>query len=127
MKIETKDSLGRVNGWLLPVWNSTDGPRVDQVYVTVISQGMMKGPHLHKRRRGLFKVIRGVVQLVWRDYREKYHDIVLGPETAPFAVDPGLPAALYNRGMGDAYVLNMPSPAWTAEDPDEHIVMDWNF
>lgn len=125
-KIKTYDRRGQEEtGWLLPIWNSTDGPRVDQVYLTVISQGQMKGPHLHMVRRGLFKCIRGSVQLVTRAGRG-YRMMNLGIDTEPVVVLPGTAAALYNRGVGDAYVLNMPSPAWDKNNPDEHEVAGWN-
>ena len=126
MKIETKDPQGRVNGWLLPVWNSTDGPKIDQVYLTVISQGMMKGPHLHNVRRGYFKVLKGAVLLVWRYPEDVYHQLALGVTSNPCIVSSGVPAAFYNRGLGDAYVLNMPSPAWSKDEPDEWPVENWD-
>ena len=34
----------------------------------------------------------------------------------------GIGAALQNMGDVEAYVLNMPSPAWTPENPDDHLV-----
>lgn len=124
-KIPTYDKQGAETGWLLPIWNVVDGPKVDQVYLTVISQGAMKGPHLHMVRRGLFKCLRGKVWLVTRSglvYRME----ALGVNNEPVVVMPGIAAALYNRGLGDAYVLNMPSPAWDKDNRDEHEVYDWN-
>ena len=35
-------------------------------------------------------------------------------------VPTGVPAALQNIGDEDAYVLNMPNPAWTPDMNDEH-------
>lgn len=40
-------------------------------------------------------------------------------------VPPGYPCALYNYGDTEALVLNMPSPAWSKDDPDECPVEDW--
>ena len=35
-------------------------------------------------------------------------------------VPTGTPAALQNIGSGDAFVLNMPNPAWTPDMDDEY-------
>jgi dTDP-4-dehydrorhamnose 3,5-epimerase-like enzyme len=126
MKIVTKDSQGRENGWLCPIWNVLDGPKVDQVYLTVIFAGMMKGPHLHLRRRGLFKVVTGNVFVVCR-VDDSYSVRAIDVNSEPVPVAPGVPCALYNRGTVDAYVLNMPSPSWSPEDEDEHEVVGWDF
>jgi len=127
MKIETKDAQGQVNGYLVPIWNVLDGPRVDQVYLTVINPGAMKGPHLHLKRRGLFKVLGGVVRLVIRNKQGVYLTTVMDEDEDPIPVSPGTPAALYNVGDGFAYVLNMPSPPWRPDDQDEHEVESWNY
>ena len=128
MKIETKDSQGNVNGYLVPIWNVLDGPQVDQVYLTVIAPGAVKGPHLHMKRRGLVKVIVGRVKLVIRGKESGiYLSTGMGVETDPIPVSPGTPAALYNIGEGEAYVLNMPSTSWRPDDQDEHEVKGWNY
>lgn len=126
MKIETKDAKGQVNGFLVPIWNVVDGPEISQVYLTVISPNMMKGPHLHMKRRGYFKVLKGAVLLVWRWPEGVYHQLMLGINSDPCIVSAGVPAALYNVGMGEAYVLNMPHPAWSKDDEDEWPVENWD-
>ena len=128
MRIETRDKQGQVNGWLCPIWNVLDGPSVDQVYLTVINHGAMKGPHLHMKRRGLFKVIHGTVRLVIRNSQGIYLSTDMDVDSDPIPVSPGVPAALYNLTVyDDAYVLNMPSPSWRPDDMDEHEVENWNY
>ena len=127
MKITTRDQQGKVNGWLVPIWNVLDGPQVDQVYLTVIIPGAVKGPHLHLRRRGLFKVILGSVRLVIRNSQGIYLSTVMDADSDPIPVAPGIPVALYNVWEYDAYVLNMPSPSWRPDDQDEHEVKNWNY
>src|SRR5689334_2521725 len=65
----TKDSAGQVNGFLVPVFNVHEGwippeRHPQQVYVTVCSPGMRKGPHLHMKRWGYFTCIRGNARIV---------------------------------------------------------------
>lgn len=127
MKIETKDTAGVPNGWLLPVWNSGERPdlRPDQVYVTAIAPGCRKGPHLHMKRRGMFACVAGSVRIVYVDSVNKRWSAELVPGSAPFVVNPGSPCALYNFGETEALVINMPSPAWSKEQPDDWPVEFW--
>lgn len=129
-RIITRNSNGLPTGWLLPIWHADDGPPIEQVYLTAISQGAMKGPHLHKRRRGLFACIRGHVRIVWREESGRYRSEDLPPNSPDrpnrVVIEPGTPAALYNIGEGEAYVLNMPSPPWRINEPDEWPVENWN-
>lgn len=123
-RIPTKDAQGNPNGWLLPVWNIHEGPSISQVYITAIAEGAVKGPHLHMKRRGLFRVIQGDVLLVIRT-DNGYLRVPLEDECV--AVPPGMPAALYNVGKGEAMVINMPKPAWRKNDQDEWLVDGWDF
>ncbi len=122
MKIPTKDTEGRPNGYILTCWNANENPelRPDQVYVTAIAPHSRKGPHLHMRRRGYFFGISGNVRVVSGENQ----GMTLGTGVS-LLIPPGVPCALYNYGDTEALVLNMPSPAWSAEDPDEHPVTDW--
>lgn len=126
--IPTNDHEGRPNGWLLPLWHIDEEESVDQVYLTVVLGGMAKGPHLHMRRRARFTCVLGDVLIVTREnglYRRHWsgesHDF------ATVRVPAGVPAAIYNQHRGPAYVLNMPSPPWRADDQDDHEVIGWEF
>lgn len=134
-KIITKNKEGRSNGWLVPVFNVHDGlideaqhPR--QVYLTVIAPGEVKGPHLHLNRWGLFTCIQGNAKIVVRT-ENGYEEYLTGEdyEFATIQVPAGMPAALQNISDEEAYMLNMPSPAWHVDDQDEHPVSfdDYTF
>jgi dTDP-4-dehydrorhamnose 3,5-epimerase len=131
----TKNKEGRSNGWLVPIFNVYDGlvdaaqhPR--QVYLTVIAPREVKGPHLHLKRWGLFTCIRGNAKIVVRT-ENGYEEYLTGEdyEFATIQVPAGIPAALQNIGEVEAYMLNMPSPAWHIDDQDEHHVTfgDYSF
>jgi dTDP-4-dehydrorhamnose 3,5-epimerase len=134
-RIMTKNREGLPNGWLVPIYNIHDGlidaaqyPR--QVYLTVIAPGEVKGPHLHLKRWGLFTCVRGNVKVVVRTLGG-YEEYLSGDDFqyATVQVPAGVPAALQNISDKEAYVLNMPSPEWRAEDQDEHAVFfdDYEF
>lgn len=129
MKIETKDVNGRPNGFVVPIWNALECKyRPDQVYLTAVLPGCVKGPHLHQRRTGYFCCVKGHVTLVLR-VGGKYKEIRLGEDHDYLAVgiSTGTPAAIYNLGPEIALVLNLPSPAWSKDDPDEWPVENWNY
>jgi dTDP-4-dehydrorhamnose 3,5-epimerase len=124
-KIVTKNVAGVENGFLVPIMNINDNfvnqeqwPK--QVYLTVAKQGEIKGPHLHHRRWGLFTCIKGNIKIVVR-IDDVYHEYFSGQDYnfATVQVPASVPAALVNIGEGDAYILNMPSPAWHPDDQDE--------
>lgn len=127
-RIVTRRPAGGENGWLVPIFNVHDGVidaerHPQQVYLTVIAPGEVKGPHLHRKRWGLFTCIRGNAKVIVRT-EQGYEEYLTGEdhEFATIQVPAGVPAALQNIGKEEAYVLNMPSPAWHQDDRDEHPV-----
>jgi hypothetical protein len=125
--ILTKDANGAPNGYVLPIWNSAfDAYRPEQVYLTTIVVGSQKGPHLHMTRAGAFTTTRGNVLIVTR-VDGKYREYLTGEgHHKTVFVEAGTPCCLYNIGPVEAFVLNMPVPAWR-DDSDEHKVDDWDY
>lgn len=125
-KFITKDSGGNETGYLIPIYNINDaffknGRDPQQVYLTVIAKGGRKGPHLHFVRTGFFTCIKGNVKVVLKTpsgYQEHYSGDKY--EYLSIEVPTGVPALLVNIGEDEAFVLNMPSPAWTPTMNDEH-------
>ena len=128
MRILTKDANGKENGWVLPIWNCREVEyRPDQVYLTAIAPGCSKGPHLHKIRTGYFACVSGRVHAILRR-GDQYETYRLGLYNAhePLRVPPGVACELRNVGAEEAILINMPSPSWSADEPDEWTVEDWN-
>jgi|TARA_B100000767_G_scaffold274778_1_gene308910 dTDP-4-dehydrorhamnose 3,5-epimerase-like enzyme len=125
-KIITKDSQGDTSGFLIPIYNIKDnffdkGKEPEQVYLTVISPGKIKGPHLHYIRTGCFTCIKGNARFILKT-KEGYDEIYSGESYnyKTVIVPTGVAAALQNLGTEDAFILNMPNPAWTPDMNDEH-------
>jgi dTDP-4-dehydrorhamnose 3,5-epimerase-like enzyme len=134
-KFDTKDEKGNLNGYLIPIYNIHDkfvekGKEPQQVYLTVVKQGSVKGPHLHYVRTGLFTCIKGDIKIVTKE-KGVYHEYYSGENNDYLSViiNNGTPAAIQNIGDGDAFLLNMPSPAWTPTMNDEYNddFSDYNF
>ncbi len=125
-KFITKDADGEANGFLVPIYNIHDGffapgKEPQQVYMTVVSPGKGKGPHLHFIRTGCFTCIKGNVRVVLK--REGAYEVFFSGEDHDYRsieIPTGTPALLQCLGDEEAYVLNMPSPAWTPDMNDEH-------
>ena len=126
-RIDTKDAAGNPNGYVVPIWRADSGERIEQVYLTVVRPGKEKGPHLHQKRCGKFICIRGAAQFILRPPSGIYVRVNLNGNTPEMLVVPQGTVALIRCISGQAaYLLNMPDPAWSAEDPDEHEVQSWN-
>jgi dTDP-4-dehydrorhamnose 3,5-epimerase-like enzyme len=128
-KITTYNPDGTSNGWLVPLWHTDSSIPVDQVYLTVISPGQSKGPHLHLHRSGMFTCIRGSVDIITRCPDGNYRHSLSGPDTdfRTVLVPKGFACQLVNLDpSNESYILNMPSPPWRADFPDENPVDDWN-
>lgn len=126
--IETLDSLGQSNGYVIPLWNARENDwRPDQVYLTAVAPGRSKGPHLHHKRVGRFFCVHGDVEIITR--RDgAYHVDRIG-QTAGYRmveVPTGTPAEIRNSGKVTALVVNMPTPGWAADDRDEYEVEGWD-
>lgn len=125
-KFVTKHKTGAANGYLVPLYNINDGlfpkgAEPKQVYLTVISPGEKKAPHLHFIRTGFFTCIKGDVRIVLKT-PEGYKEFYSGENHDYLSVEvpTGIPSLVVNAGEGEAFVLNMPNPAWTPEMNDEH-------
>lgn len=125
-KFITKDPDGKVNGFLVPIYNIHEGffepgKEPQQVYLTVVEPGHIKGPHLHHIRTGCFTCIKGNARFLLK-MPDGYQVIFSGDdhEFRSVVVPTGVPAALQCLGDEAAYVLNMPNPAWTPDMNDEH-------
>lgn len=125
-KIITKSELGKENGFLIPIYNVNErfhenDKEPKQVYLTVVKKGTIKGPHLHVVRTGFFTCIKGNIKIIIK-HNEVYKIFYSGEdhEYLSIIIPTGVPAVIQNIGDDDAYVLNMPSPAWTPKMNDEH-------
>jgi hypothetical protein len=125
-RFETRSRNGGSTGYLVPIYNVHDGffapgrePR--QVYLTVVAPRSEKGPHLHLVRTGCFTCIKGNVRIVVKiggQYREYWSGE--DHQYRSVEVPAGVPALIQNPAAVEAYVLNMPNPAWTPDMHDEH-------
>lgn len=125
-KFITKDADGERNGYLIPIYNINEGffdsgKEPQQVYLTTVAPGKVKGPHLHYIRTGFFTCIKGNVRVILK-HNGNYTTFYSGEDFDYLSIEvpTGVPAAVQCIGDEEAMMLNMPNPAWTPEMNDEH-------
>ena len=76
---------------------------------------------MHYIRTGFFTCIKGDAKFVLKT-DNGFEEFYSGEnyDYLSIEVPTGTPAALQNIGSGDAFVLNMPNPAWTPDMDDEY-------
>jgi|GEM_PF-1536725 len=123
-KIITKDkNTNEPNGIFLPIWRSWDSKyniKPDMVYVSTIPRGSYKGPHLHKKRTGYISVLTGRAALVFKTGNKYEEIIVSAEEPKTIEVPPNTGFLSINIGEDTCMILNICSPAWHPEDPDNY-------
>lgn len=126
----TKDDAGVENGDITLIFNEVApisalrGHNPRQAYLTTVLPRSKKGPHLHKKRQGLFICVAGEVTVVVRKARTlglvKFS--LSQNDSLGLLVPPGTAAMLVNFATHDiASILNLPCPARDPSDPDDHM------
>lgn len=129
-KINTKDALGKNNGWLLELNSDKDSWTEfirGQVYLTVVYPKKQKGFHLHKLKTNHITCIKGSVTVAVFNGK-KTETFKIGENNfQSLKIPPGLPLAIYNSGNENAYVINYCYPSYDPKIKEqEEINIKWN-
>ena len=125
----SRNHKGEINGYVVSLykdWERLLQAEPRQVYLNCCFVGEQKGPHLHMKRWDYFTTIRGAVRFVVKygpgDYEEVDVIVKDGLGIKIVEVPPALPCLIVNIGETEAWVVNMPNPAWHPSDQDDHPV-----
>ena len=128
-RADSKNESGAVNGYVLSLYKDWEGlfkAEPKQVYLNVCHPGEKKGPHLHMHRWDYFTTLRGSVRYILKygpgDYEEIVVDAAQGHGVKVVEVPPAVPCLMVNIGKEEAWVINMPNPAWHPDNQDSHPV-----
>jgi dTDP-4-dehydrorhamnose 3,5-epimerase len=103
--------------------------RFGQAYLSVVSPGVVKGWHYHKKQTDHFVFVKGMAKVVLYDGREtsktrgEINEFFMGEQNPILLVIP--PYVLHGmKGIGTepAYLVNIPSEHYDYDTPDEHRV-----
>ncbi|MDZ4820241.1 MAG: WxcM-like domain-containing protein [Planctomycetota bacterium] len=125
----SRNHIGEVNGYVISLykdWEKLFEAEPKQVYLNVCFPGQSKGPHLHMRRWDFFATIRGSMRFVVKygpkDYEEIEVSAADGIGVKVVVVPPAIPCLMTNIGLDEAWVINMPNPAWHPDNADNNPV-----
>lgn len=125
---ETRDSSGRKNGFILPLWKDYDeieeiAPRY--IYFTTCEPGFDKGPYFHTKRRGLITLLEGRILFIYKEHGV-YRERLIDAEKAYTLIDipAKTPYLIRNNSQKTAKLINICDYPWKKGD-DETIVPDF--
>jgi len=117
-QIPTRGPGGINNGRVIEL--SKNG-RKTTAYVTVTAPGQMKGFHLHRRRTCCFVPVRGRLTVILVDKGSRAEFDLDSAQPRRLIVPPGICIGLKNKETGEAWLLNLPDPAYDPDDCDEQV------
>jgi dTDP-4-dehydrorhamnose 3,5-epimerase-like enzyme len=128
--VTTKDSGGQENGWLMEVASSRDGWNrfLDnaQVYVTILLPGKKKGWHLHHKKASQLTCIKGKVVIAIWDGKNIEELVLNANKPVTVRVPKEQAICFYNPGPEEAYILNLCSPPYDPQNPEqEDLDLTW--
>ena len=128
-RADSKNDRGQVNGYVLSLYKDWEGQfqaEPKQVYLNVCNPGEQKGPHLHMHRWDYFATLKGAIRYVIKygpgDYEEIDVRVEAGKGAKIVEVPPAIPCLMINIGPDEAWIVNMPNPAWHPDHQDSHPV-----
>ena len=122
-KHETKDIHDQhVNGSLTVVWRDWGNIIKDEfkmIYVTSVTPGEIKGPHLHTKRNSYFVCIHGEVIFVIQKKSGEFEEIRTNADRPVLIFIPkNVPAAQINVNDGVSRVLALADISWKPNDDE---------
>ena len=129
-KVKTKDKTkGAVNGLIIPIWKDYDPmPKMKPrfVYFFTCAAFSEKGPHLHKKRRGLLTLLEGKALFIYQAGKN-FKKIVLDSSKEAIMVDipKGVGYLIKNPYSKEAKFVNICDYPWRPND-NETITPDFS-
>ena len=133
-KVKTKDKInGKFNGLMIPIWKDYDpllagGSKMKPrfVYFFTCAARSEKGPHLHKKRRGLLTLLEGKALFVYQ-VGKKFKEIKLDAAKEAIMIDipKGTGYLIKNLYSKEAKFVNICDYPWRPDD-NETITPDFS-
>lgn len=118
-KVETFDvKTHKVNGFLMELYK--DGEKT-VAYLTTIKPGTFKGYHLHKTRQSHYVCLRGRVKITVISNNEQEEYVLDSAQPKRLLLPTNVYIGLENIGTEEAWLINLPSPAYDPNLTGEQI------
>ena len=97
-----------------------------QVYLTSLFPGKKKGFHLHNKKESQLTCIKGKVIIAIWDGKNIEELVLDADKPVAVRVPKGQAICFYNPGPEQAYILNLCSPPYDPNDPEqEGLDLEW--
>jgi len=126
------ESIKTEDGELVPIYRDWDpwhaGYIPQMAYITTLKPGVVKGPILHERRRGLMMAYSGEVEVECMiDGKISSFSLIDKNENRKILLIPaGVPNKITNLSLdAEAIIINLPDRAWRPDDEDTIKFESW--
>ncbi|MHB9149516.1 MAG: dTDP-4-dehydrorhamnose 3,5-epimerase family protein [Thermoleophilia bacterium] len=128
VKVKDLKPIPDDRGMLMEMWRSDDPDfqKFGQVYVTWVYPGVVKAWHYHKKQTDHFVCLVGMAKVALHDTREgspthgQTDEYVIGQQRQRLLIiPPGVYHGFTAVGTESAAIINIPTEAYNADDPDE--------
>lgn len=124
-KVYTQNPSGKDNGWLMELYKQGEKTLA---YLTAIYPKAFKGFHLHRVRTSNYVCLRGIIKItlwefnkngvVGRMWEQEEHILHSGEK---LDIPTNIAIGLKNIGEEEAWLVNMPNPAYDPDLKDEQV------
>lgn len=117
-KVLTYDLSGNENGFLVELFRED---RFTLSYLTCAKPGAFKGYHLHRVRAARYMCVKGTMKIILYVNGVREEHILSAENLKRLYIPKDVPTGLENIGTEDAWLVNLPDPAYDPDLKDEQV------
>ncbi|MGB4966550.1 MAG: WxcM-like domain-containing protein [Microgenomates group bacterium] len=117
-KVATFDLEGKENGFLVELFRED---RFTLSYLTCAKPGAFKGYHLHKVRAARYMCVKGTMKIILYVDGKREEHVLSSDNLKRLYIPKNVPTGLENIGAEDAWLINLPEPAYDPDLKDEQV------
>lgn len=117
-KVTTYDLEGNENGFLVELFRHD---RFTLSYLTCAKPGAFKGYHLHRVRAARYMCVKGTMKIILYVDGKREEHILSAENLKRLYIPKNIPTGLENIGTEDAWLVNLPDPAYDPDLKDEQV------
>lgn len=117
-KVATFDLEGKENGFLVELFRQD---RFTLSYLTCAKPGAFKGYHLHRVRAARYMCVKGTMKIILYVNGIREEHILSAENLKRLYIPKNVPTGLENIGNEDAWLVNLPDPAYDPDLKDEQV------
>ena len=124
-KVQTNNSNGKPNGWLMELFKDKETGQKTEAYLTAALPGAFKGYHLHRVRAARYVAAKGKMKITCYEFSDgKWQptEFILSADNPQRLLIPkNVATGLENIGTEEAWLINYPDPAYDPSLKDEQV------